>query len=542
MSKKAWKILLWQDHHNGRLQELLDCLACFYNIIHKNDPRLSGWFSFGLDIIYENSIKYAGLPFSEWPRIELNSAIFFAIEMALASTSRDNSIAGAIQGEGCWKSPQEFARQWAMVAAQMGSRLGESYAVLLAARENPKAYAQFLRYFFYYWRKKTRKRKIFVIYGKERINECKSMMLEMGLLAVAHLEDRDMAEVLAKDVAQYIQEQGVDIPLSLFPLQCELDKVLKSSKLYKSSQHLVVLRSMQEPTREDERHSLDRLRPLLSPLPLAQWPKDLYWTDVLYEEFPWMDKAVRVVERQQALSQNLGSERLHFRPLLLLGPSGVGKTRFLRRLGELLGVPTIFIPLAGSQDSMMLKGAARGWSSARPGLMVEKMVDTKCPNPVVILDEIDKIGLGRQNGRVWETLLTLLEPSSSSSVLDEFLLGEVNYSAISWVATANDLSDIPVPLISRFEIISVDTPKADHFNCILKNMLQDVAREYGQDSKNLPVFDPEVLDILRRQFTRNHYSLRYLRRAIFRVMEIQALENRKSTIDDKEEKQGPFLQ
>ncbi len=178
------------------------------------------------------------------------------------------------------------------------------------------------------------------------------------------------------------------------------------------------------------------------------------------------------------------------------------------------------------------------------------MLDTRCPNPVVILDEIDKIGLGRQNGRVWETLLTLLEPSSSRSVIDEFLLGEVNYSAISWVATANDLRvstgydwvDMPAPLLSRFEIVTVDTPKEEHFDIILENILRDVAKEYGNDEKVFPAFEPEIRDILQRNFAQNFYSLRYLRKAVFRVLEVRALDNRRPEDVAEDRDEGFLLQ
>ena len=241
-----------------------------------------------------------------------------------------------------------------------------------------------------------------------------------------------------------------------------------------------------------------------------------------------MEAAIGALERQQVLAQRLGADSLRLRPLLLLGPAGTGKTRFLRRLGDTMGAPTLFVPLAGANDNMLLKGTARGWSSARPGFLVEMMLERQCPNPMVILDEIDKIGLGRQNGRVWETLLTFLEPASSSRVLDEFLLGEVDYSAISWVATANSLEDLPGPLRSRWEIIRVGLPQAEDFDRILENVRRDVAREYGVDTVALPNLDATVRDRLQRAFARNPRSMRDLRGVVYRLLEMQAMAERPS--------------
>lgn len=241
-----------------------------------------------------------------------------------------------------------------------------------------------------------------------------------------------------------------------------------------------------------------------------------------------MEAAIGALERQQVLAQRLGADGLRLRPLLLLGPAGTGKTRFLRRLGETMGAPTLFVPLAGANDNMLLKGTARGWSSARPGFLVEMMLERQCPNPMVILDEIDKIGLGRQNGRIWETLLTFLEPASSSRVLDEFLLGEVDYSAIGWLATANSLEDLPGPLRSRWEIIRVGLPQAEDFDRILENVRRDVAREYGVDTVVLPNLDATVRDRLQRAFARNPRSMRDLRGVVYRLLEMQAMAERPS--------------
>ena len=467
---------------------------------------------------------YSGRLPQDWPTRVLEKTRRFTLEMAVACIPLGD-LAEAVQKEGCWSPPEEFAWQWATVAAQLGSKLGEIYALVLAARLQPKAYGTFLRDAFYFWRGQLRNKADFWMEGRDRIGQCSTLTLEMGLQAVARLEDA----ALAREVVRFIRERKIEVPLSLFPLQCALDRVLGKAKIPEEDRcsRLVVLQSMQSSGKDEERRSLERFRPLLRPLPLVTWPQSLSWAKMLRQEFPWMEAAIGALERQQVLAQRLGADSLRLRPLLLLGPAGTGKTRFLRRLGDTMGAPTLFVPLAGANDNMLLKGTARGWSSARPGFLVEMMLERQCPNPMVILDEIDKVGLGRQNGRVWETLLTFLEPASSR-VLDEFLLGEVDYSAISWVATANSLEDLPGPLRSRWEIIRVGLPQAEDFDRILENVRRDVAREYGVDTVALPNLDATVRDRLQRAFARNPRSMRDLRGVVYRLLEMQAMAERPS--------------
>ncbi|WP_414039749.1 AAA family ATPase [Acidithiobacillus sp. M4-SHS-6] len=449
----------------------------------------------------------------------------FTVEMAVACIPLGD-LAEAVQKEGCWSPPEEFAWQWATIAAQQGSKLGEIYALVLAARLQPKSYGTFLRDAFYFWRGQWRNKADFWMDSRDRSAQCRMLTLEMGLLAVARLED----PALAREVNRFIREMESAVPLPLFPLQCVLERVLGMAEIPEEGRRArrVVLQSMQAPGKEDDRRNLERFRPLLRPLPLAAWPRSLSWAKLLRQEFPWMEAAIGALERQQVLAQRLGVDSLRLRPLLLLGPAGMGKTRFLRRLGETMVAPTLFVPLAGANDNMLLKGAARGWSSARPGFLVEMMLERQCPNPIVILDEIDKVGLGRQNGRIWETLLTFLEPASSSGVLDEFHLGEVDYSAISWVATANSLEDLPGPLRSRWETIRVGLPQAEDFDRILENVRRDVAREYGVDTAALPDLEITVRDRLQQAFARNPRSMRDLRGVVYRLLEMQAMAERPS--------------
>ena len=518
-------MFVWYTDVEERLPRLLECLDALCESMQEDGKSVPRWVTQGIPPARAAASGYSGPLPQDWPIWVLEKTRRFTLEMAVACIPLGD-LAEAMQKEGCWSPPEEFAWQWATVAAQLGSKLGEIYALVLAARLQPKAYGTFLRDAFYFWRAQLRNKADFWMEGCDRSAQCRALTLEMGLQAVARLEDT----ALAREVNRFIRENGTNVPLPLFPLQCVLERVLGKAEIPEEDRRSrqVVLQSMQPPGKEDDRRSLERFRPLLRPLPLVTWPQSLSWAKMLRQEFPWMEAAIGALERQQVLAQRLGADSLRLRPLLLLGPAGTGKTRFLRRLGETMGAPTLFVPLAGANDNMLLKGTARGWSSARPGFLVEMMLERQCPNPMVILDEIDKIGLGRQNGRIWETLLTFLEPASSNRVLDEFLLGEVDYSAIGWLATANSLEDLPGPLRSRWEIIRVGLPQAEDFDRILENVRRDVAREYGVDTVVLPNLDATVRDRLQRAFARNPRSMRDLRGVVYQLLEIQAMAERPS--------------
>jgi len=502
-----------------RLPPLLDCLEALCARRETEGGEISDWVTTGKFLLR----NYAGHSPSDWSEKIVEKVRHFTLELAIACLP-SGALADTVQEAGCWNPPLEFAWHWALVAAQLGAPAGELYALALAARLRPGAYGTFLRESFGLWRARLRQRSTLVLDGRERLPQCQALTLELGLQAVARLEDAE----LAREVAQFIRESRIRVPLALFPLQYALDRVLDTAAPTDpgADARMVVLRSMQGSGREEERRVLERFRPLLRPMPLVHWPRDRAWAEALRREFPWMAAVIEALERQQVLAQHLGAQRLHLRPLLLVGPAGVGKTRFLQKLGEQLGVPTVFLSLAGSSDNMLLKGSARGWSSARPGFLVEAMLEKGCPNPLVILDELDKVGQSRHNGRVWETLLTLLEPASSRRVLDEYLQGEVDYSAIAWVATANRLEDLPGPLRSRWEIISVGLPQAQDFDRILENLQRELATTYGTDPARLPALADPIRDRLRRAHARNPGSMRTLRALIYRLLEMQAMAER----------------
>lgn len=197
---------------------------------------------------------------------------------------------------------------------------------------------------------------------------------------------------------------------------------------------------------------------------------------------PWLEDAIRSLRRSIWLSLNRsGSAGFKLRrPLLLVGEPGIGKSWFAQMIPEMLGIPFFTIAAGGKSDNMALKGAARGWGSARPGEVVQFVAQQKIANVFVVIDEIDKVGTSTRNGNFSDTLLALFEPENARHWRDEFLLGRVDLSNVNWVCTANSLESISEPLRSRMDIVHLRSPnKPSEARTMIFHVAQRVAHEYG---------------------------------------------------------------
>lgn len=234
---------------------------------------------------------------------------------------------------------------------------------------------------------------------------------------------------------------------------------------------------------------------LLSPLPLAGTKKsaDEVFT-LLDAEFPWLEEANLWFAESVAISHATGRGWFHSPPGLLLGNPGIGKSRWARRAAELAGVPFGTIPLSGAHTSVIISGVERGWKGGRPGTIATIIRDFETANPLVLLDEIDKVGRGSNNGNVVDALLPLLEPETASRFYDSYLLGRLNLSKTTFIMTANN-SGFAGPFLDRVRILNCGEPQRHHFERVVDNILKDVASELGFGSPNGPAA-PDITDLL----------------------------------------------
>lgn len=414
------------------------------------------------------------------------------------------------------------AEQWLSIGAAWGSFMGQMLLLRMQIEAGRTAYDPRWLQAFRQWQTAEEQSDLLWKEQKKCFSKMGSVAIELGLQAAVGTHDAALAE----EVLKAMQAASVD-DLRLTGLQWQAEGLLPQNQIPSGPQRQI-LTTITPGNGDKENQTLERFRPLLYPLPLQVWPDSPSWAAHLRREYPWMSGVMETLEQEWALHRVTGQTVLKFRPLLLVGSPGLGKSRFVRSLGDALGLHTAFMTMAGMSDNMMLKGTARGWSSARAGYLVEFMLEHRVANPLVCLDEIEKIGMGQNNGRLWETLLTMLESSTASRVTDEFLLGSVDYAACNWIATANDIKDLPEPLRSRFTIIRVGEPAGKDFEPIFTNILDDIARDLGTESWALPSLNPQITYELRQKFQRKPSSLRALNVVTRKLLQLEA----KAQIED----------
>jgi hypothetical protein len=212
----------------------------------------------------------------------------------------------------------------------------------------------------------------------------------------------------------------------------------------------------------------------------------------LTNEFPW---AVSIAD--EMLKGLVGREHVLIRPTILLGPPGCGKTRFSRRLVEELGVPYELVSCGGLSDSA-IGGTPRRWSSGEPSLAVMAIRGHECAGPVIILDEIEKVGNSRHNGNVHDVLVGLLEKETSSRWFDPYVEATCDLSHITWLMTANEVDSVPAVLRDRCRILRFPEPGPDHLPLLASRILEKLYLEQGHDPRWATPLEGYEIEVLVR--------------------------------------------
>ncbi|CAN8005199.1 unnamed protein product [Ixodes hexagonus] len=260
--------------------------------------------------------------------------------------------------------------------------------------------------------------------------------------------------------------------------------------------------------------------------------------EVLEEDHYGMDDVKKRILEFIAVSQLKGTTQ--GKMLCFYGPPGVGKTSIARSIARALNREYFRFSVGGMTDVAEIKGHRRTYVGAMPGKLIQCLKKTKTENPLVLIDEVDKIGRGYQ-GDPSSALLEVLDPEQNANFLDHYLDVNVDLSKVLFICTANVTDTIPEPLKDRMEMIEVSGYVAEEKMAIAERYLIPQARATSGVGEDQLVIQPESLQHLIKYYCRESgvrnlqkHIEKILRKAAFKVVnkEVEQVEVRPDNLND----------
>ena len=361
-----------------------------------------------------------------------------------------------------------------------------------------------------------------------------------------HLAELDVAETIRKDV-----QEGMDKQQREFLLRQQLAAVRKelaelNGKAASEEQDYrtrVEAAELPERVRDAAMTEVDKLERTSEQSPEVGWIRT--WLDTVLE-LPWNERTEdaydiaearavldadhaglddvkeRVIEylavRRRRADRGLGvvGGRRSGAVLALVGPPGVGKTSLGESVARAMGRKFVRVALGGVRDEAEIRGHRRTYVGAMPGRIVRAIKESGSMNPVVLLDEIDKLG-SDYRGDPTAALLEVLDPAQNHTFRDHYLEVELDLSDVLFLATANVLETIPAPLLDRMELIRLDGYTEEEKVTIARDhLLPHQLERAGLTAAEVVVTD-EALRRLAAEYSREA-GVRDLERLIARVL------------------------
>uniref|UniRef100_A0A671UV50 endopeptidase La n=1 Tax=Sparus aurata TaxID=8175 RepID=A0A671UV50_SPAAU len=241
--------------------------------------------------------------------------------------------------------------------------------------------------------------------------------------------------------------------------------------------------------------------------------------EVLEEDHYGMDDVKKRILEFIAVSQLRGSTQGKI--LCFYGPPGVGKTSIARSIARALNRQYFRFSVGGMTDVAEIKGHRRTYVGAMPGKIIQCLKKTKTENPLVLIDEVDKIGRGYQ-GDPSSALLELLDPEQNANFLDHYLDVPVDLSKVLFICTANVTDTIPEPLRDRMEMINVSGYVAQEKLAIAERYLVPQLRSLCGLTEEKASISSDALSLLIRQYCRES-GVRNLQKQVEKVKCCQVL-------------------
>ncbi len=202
--------------------------------------------------------------------------------------------------------------------------------------------------------------------------------------------------------------------------------------------------------------------------------------------------------------------------ICLVGPPGVGKTTFAESIAASLNRNFVKISLGGMSDSAELVGHRRAYIGSNPGKIVSSLIKCGSNNPVFLLDEVDKLKKDYK-GDPASTLLDILDVSQNKRFVDNYIDEELDLSRVLFILTANDISQIPLPLLDRIEVINLYGYSDSEKLLICENyLIPNILKRHGLKN-NIVKFETSAIEKIIRDYT-SEAGVRELERCISKII------------------------
>lgn len=240
----------------------------------------------------------------------------------------------------------------------------------------------------------------------------------------------------------------------------------------------------------------------------VEWIIDLPWQDysaekhdlaeaeaILDEDHWGLEKVKeRILEH---LAVQVLTDKLRGPILCLAGPPGVGKTSLARSIAKSLNRPFARISLGGVRDEAEIRGHRRTYVGAMPGKIVQSLRKVDKGNPLILLDEIDKMSMDFR-GDPSSALLEVLDPEQNSTFQDHYLELDYDLSPVMFITTANSLHPIPRPLLDRMEVIQLEGYiESEKFNIAKKYLVPKQIEMHGLHDYKVSITDAAIYEVIR---------------------------------------------
>jgi hypothetical protein len=282
-----------------------------------------------------------------------------------------------------------------------------------------------------------------------------------------------------------IQQNAIDF--DRLPIVVEIFNVIKMQAMQKEHGQRSNL------YRNHQRY-LDFLEDTAGYLPLSGLSDDIFEKlDDLELRFPNFSSTIDFYQEQFALARLTDHATFCASPILLIGPAGVGKSAFCYELAKIVNTHFSLINLASTTGGFVLSGLSSGWADGKPGMVVQSLARGRRADPLIVLDEIDKVG-GDHRYDPLGSLYQLLEKQSAASFVDEALEVATDCSHINWIATANYAYKIPEPILSRFTVIDIHRPSKQQMEKVVGSIYQTVRKNHKWGSTFNDTLSEEVVN------------------------------------------------